>query len=277
MEELDSLYSVKLKDIPLARVEERLQKYHRVLTQELAAKGLKVQFHMWVSDEWFCPDGVPGFALPFYLFNPNVAKIHKQEMGFIEGKNEKEILKLLRHELGHAIDNAFALRKLRDKMEVFGSSKQEYPDYYQPKKHSRNYINYLGDNYAQAHPDEDFAECFAYWLDPDKKEWPQTRGAMLDQKIAAFTELMKHVKKSEQVLTNRWIIDPVRICRKTVREFYRWRKYDITRKHYQIHSQGLGSSAGNPRILPNFRKSETTLIEKNFRYLVKTDQLKYYL
>ena len=38
---------------------------------ELAARGLtRLRPHVWLSTEWFSPDGVPGIALPFYLAQP---------------------------------------------------------------------------------------------------------------------------------------------------------------------------------------------------------------
>ena len=37
---------------------------------ELAGRGLDFRPHFWLSDEWFCPDGVPGIAIPFYLAHP---------------------------------------------------------------------------------------------------------------------------------------------------------------------------------------------------------------
>ena len=34
------------------------------LERELAARGLLFRPHVWISDEWFTPDGVPGIAVP---------------------------------------------------------------------------------------------------------------------------------------------------------------------------------------------------------------------
>lgn len=267
------LYSTKLKNLPLRDVDARLEHYHSILDQELARKKIKMKFHIWVSDEWFCPDGVPGLAIPFYLFNPELMQIQKKELGFVDGKNEKEILKLLRHELGHAVDNAFALRKLRDKSGTFGSSRQDYPDYYQPKKYSRNFIHYLGDHYAQSHPDEDFAETFAYWLDPWLSQWPRFAGSQLRAKITDFEELMSHVQSSQQVLKNKWEIDSVFRNNMTLKEFYRRRKYEFAEKHWRIRAQGPVKMQKSTKLSPR----ETLLIERNVRYLIDTDQLKYYL
>ena len=53
-----------------------------------------------------------------------------------------------------------------------------YSDSYDYQPYSRRYVIHLQDHYAQAHPDEDFAETFAVWLTPDSRweekyrDWP---------------------------------------------------------------------------------------------------------
>ena len=67
-------------------------------------------------------------------------------------------MRILRHEAGHAIDNAYRLRRRRRWRELFGKSSQPYPDYYSPKPYSKRYVLHLDAWYAQSHPVEDFAE-----------------------------------------------------------------------------------------------------------------------
>jgi len=52
---------------------------HRValLYQELEARGLSPKPHIWLSEEWFTPDGVPGFAIPFYLAHPRLSRLER--------------------------------------------------------------------------------------------------------------------------------------------------------------------------------------------------------
>lgn len=144
-------------------VEECIQ----IVQNELKDNGINFKFHSWVSDEWFCPDGISGIAIPFYLLNEDVAKLEKKYIGYIEGQSKEECLKLIRHEVGHAIDNAFNLRDCSKRKELFGSSKLKYPKEYIRKPFSRNYVKHLSENYAQSHPDEDWAETFAVWLTPN--------------------------------------------------------------------------------------------------------------
>ena len=55
------------------------------LYQELENRGLRFRPHTWLSEEWFSPDGVPGFAFPFYLAHPRLAKLERQQMLEVEG------------------------------------------------------------------------------------------------------------------------------------------------------------------------------------------------
>ncbi len=210
-----------LNQWPLYAVEERLAQYKQTLQRELKSYGIAFDFHLWVSDEWFCPDGVPGFALPFYLFNPQLMKIHKYETGAVEGRTEFEILKLMRHELGHAIDNAYGLRKSKERQRVFGSPNREYPEHYNPQIYSRNYVHYLGEGYAQSHPDEDFAETFAFWLDPNRKWRMKNFSKTLTEKINCVDRLMRWVRAQEPVLNNRFRIDPIGKNTTTIGDFYK--------------------------------------------------------
>jgi hypothetical protein len=79
----------------------------------------------------------------------------------VEGGEEDWCMRILRHEAGHAIDNAFRLRRRRRRHEFFGASSKPYPEFYTPKPYSKSYVLHLDSWYAQSHPDEDFAETFA--------------------------------------------------------------------------------------------------------------------
>ena len=137
--------------------------------------------HYWLSDEWFCPDGVPGIAIPFYLAHPRLARLEQAQMLEVEGGTVEWCLKILRHEAGHAIDNAYRLRERRRRRELFGLSSAPYPKYYLPRPYSKSFVMHLDAWYAQSHPDEDFAETFAVWLDPGGDwrsryaDWPARR------------------------------------------------------------------------------------------------------
>ena len=134
---------------------------------ELRGLGLRFRPHFWLSDEWYCPDGVPGVAIPFYLAHPRLARLELAHMLEVEGGTPEWCMRLLRHETGHAIENAYRLRLRRSRQRLFGKSSERYRDYYVPRPYSRRFVVHLEQWYAQSHPDEDFAETFAVWLAPD--------------------------------------------------------------------------------------------------------------
>src|ERR1043165_3053041 len=134
------------------------------LYTELEARQLVFRPHFWLSNEWFTPDGVPGIAVPFYLAHPRLEKLEMDQMLEVEGGTPEWCMRILRHEAGHAIDNAFKLRQRRRRQQIFGPSYKAYPEYYDPKPYSKSFVLHLDSWYAQSHPDEDFAETFAVWL-----------------------------------------------------------------------------------------------------------------
>src|SRR3982751_4746712 len=63
----EELLGVRLCDLKLTVVGTELEARTKRLSAELAKRGLVFRPHVWLSTEWFSPDGVPGFAIPFYL------------------------------------------------------------------------------------------------------------------------------------------------------------------------------------------------------------------
>ena len=88
----------------------------------------------------------------------------------VEGGTPDWCLQILRHEAGHAFDNAYELRQRRRRVRLFGRPSTPYPDFYLPRPYSKSFVLHLDSWYAQSHPDEDFAETFAVWLTPDS-DW----------------------------------------------------------------------------------------------------------
>ena len=93
----------------------------------------------------------------------------------VEGGTPEWCMRILRHEAGHAIDNAYKLRQRRRRQQVFGPSYKAYPQFYDPKPYSKSFVLHLDSWYAQSHPDEDFAETFAVWLNPAVRLAPALR------------------------------------------------------------------------------------------------------
>jgi hypothetical protein len=200
---------------------------------ELEARGLIFRAHFWLSDEWFCPDGAPGVAIPFYLAHPRLARLEQNQMLEVEGGTLEWCLRILRHETGHAIENAFGLRRRRLRRELFGSTVVPYPEHYAPRPHSKSYVINLDSWYAQSHPDEDFAETFAIWLNPASDWRRRYAGWPALRKLEYVESLMQTLVGRAPTVSGCEEIEPLSSIRKTLREHYRHKreKYGVDRPH----------------------------------------------
>lgn len=225
----EALLDLRLCDLPIAIAGSELEPRIAALYDELAARGLTFRPHFWISSEWFTPDGVPGIAIPFYLAHPRLMKLEESQMLEIEGGEAEWCMKILRHEAGHAFDNAYDLRKRRTRLRLFGSPKQDYPDFYLPKPYSKSFVLHLDSWYAQSHPDEDFAETFAVWMTPNSDwrnryhEWPAVK------KLEYLDRLMHDVAGAAPVTRSRREVEPIRSLKRTLRAHYKEK-----REHYGV-------------------------------------------
>src|SRR3954468_16171752 len=134
---------------------------------ELATKGLAFMPTCHVGDEWFVPIGIPAIFVPFFLVHNRLRGLERSMMLEVEGETPEWFMKLMRHEAAHAYSYAFELQKKKRWQQLFGqTTDEETPSFYRPRPFSHSYVVHLDDWYAQAHPDEDFAETFATWLTP---------------------------------------------------------------------------------------------------------------
>lgn len=92
--------------------------------------------------------------------------MHDERTGFVEGAGRAELLRYLRHEMGHVVNYGYRLFEQEEWVQLFGSMDTPYQEEYRPQPFSRQFVQHLPGWYAQKHPDEDFAETFAVWLDP---------------------------------------------------------------------------------------------------------------
>jgi hypothetical protein len=222
----ESLLDVRLADLPLA-IEGRLAERIAQLEQELEAKGLRVRLHYYISDEWFTPDGGTAIAVPFFLAHPRLARLEEAQMLEVEGGDDEWCMRILRHEAGHAIDNAYRLRRRRQRREVFGSPSLPYPEHYVPRPYSKGFVLHLDSWYAQSHPDEDFAETFAVWLTPNSQWRQRYAGWKALAKLEYMDSLMMSLRGREPALDHAEEVDKLSSLRITLRQHYR-RK----RRHY---------------------------------------------
>jgi len=162
----ERLLDMRIRDLGLRLEGTWLEARVDALYHELQQRDIALRPHCWLSDEWFSPRNVPGIAIPFYLAHPRLIRLERSMVLEAEGSTVVECTRILRHEAGHAVQHGYRLHRRAGYQRMFGKSSTKYPTSYRPNPTSRRYVQHLRAYYAQAHPDEDFAETFAVWLTP---------------------------------------------------------------------------------------------------------------
>lgn len=245
---------MRLCDLELTVEESWLVKPIRTVLRELERKDLHLKPHFWLSDDWFCPDGVPGVAIPFYLAHPRLVRLERSEMLTVEGGSYRECVKILRHEIGHAMDHAYNLNRKKKWRQLFGPSSRKYPDYYRPNPASKRYVQHLDYWYAQAHPDEDFAETFAVWLAPRSQWRKRYRSWPAIKKLRYVDELMTGLQGVKPKVRSRRKIDPLRTLKQTIGEYYEEKKERYGTSYPDVYDRELKMVFSDD---PKHKRSET--------------------
>jgi len=190
----------------------------------LARRGLRFRPHVWLSNEWFSPQGVPGVAMPFYLAHPRLRRLERTQMLEVEGGTRDGCLRVLKHECGHALQHAYRLHLRKRWRELFGSTSKEYPEFYRPNPASRRHVQHLRLYYAQSHPDEDFAETFAVWLGPRHRWRKRYAGWPALEKLEYLDTLLSEIADRPAPVRSRKHVDALRTQKQTLAEHYRDRR-----------------------------------------------------
>ena len=214
------LLDMRLCDLKLHIPDSPLAPRIETLYRDLTAKGLRFRPHFWLSDDWFCPDGIPGIAIPFYLAHKRLTRLEKNLTMDVEGGDKQWCMNLLRHETAHALLNAYRLHRRKDWQRAFGNPKKKYPNTYWPRPYDKHFVLNLPNWYAQSHPHEDWAETFAVWLRPNSDwqrryaDWPAIKKLRyVDQLMSELNDLPVRVK-------NRKHSYPLSQLKITLREYY---------------------------------------------------------
>jgi hypothetical protein len=216
-----SLLDVRLCDLDLEIRGTTIDRRLRALSDELSDRGLRFRPHVWLSSEWFSPDGVPGVAIPFYLAHERLMRLEGKMMLRVEGAGERECMRILRHETGHAICTAYRLHYRPSWRRVFGHYSTPYPRAYRPDPASRAHVLHFDSWYAQAHPAEDFAETFAVWLRPNSDWKRQYRNWPAMRKLEYVDRLMHEIGVQPARVRDRRFVEPLPMLTGTLREHYR--------------------------------------------------------
>ncbi len=235
----DQLLDLRLAALPLSLAGTAIEARIAQLRAELEARGLGFPIHFYLSDEWFTPDGVASMAVPFYLAHPRLERLEKAQMLEVEGGEHEWCMRILRHESGHVVDNAYKLQRRRQRREVFGRSTEPYPEFYAPKPYSKSFVMHLDPWYAQSHPVEDFAETFAVWLTPESNWRQRYAGWPALKKLEYMDELMRSLRARRPLVAQTEEVDPLRRMRKTLRQHYRRKRTHYGVDHPKFYDRDL--------------------------------------
>jgi hypothetical protein len=264
----EELLGLRFRDLRLSHRTGPLADDIEQLYETLERRGIRFRPHVWLSTEWFSPDGVPGIAVPFYAAHPRLTRLERRMKGEAEGGNRHWRQRILRHEAGHALDTAFALRRRTDWRTTFGRASKPYPSDYSVRPASRRFVQHLGHWYAQSHPTEDFAETFAVWLQPKARWRREYAGWPALRKLEYVDRLMAEIAGTRPRNRDRTIVAPISDNRRSLREHYR-RSYsaeDLSERRYDgwlqrvfvprvVDSDGLAASVFLREIGPKLRRT----------------------
>ncbi len=235
----DELLNLRVCELPLSIKGSWLEDCVQELYQELQDKGIKFRPPCYLADEWLTPDQEPVIGIPFFLAHPALIKLEKKMIIEVEGGNKAWCMKLLRHETGHAINYAYKLYKRKKWNHFFGRFSQEYGDTYRFRPYSKSFVKHLENYYAQYHPDEDFAETFAVWLNPDVDWRNQYKGWKAIEKLIYVDAIMGEIKGKEALEKKGkkyWQASKMRIALKT---FYKKKRHSYAEEFPDFHDSNL--------------------------------------
>jgi hypothetical protein len=198
-----TLASTPIRDLGLKLEGTPLETVIAEFQQELETVGIrKVKPHFYLATEWVVHDDTIAIGIPFYLARSDLTDFHAEWDGHLEGVGRTELLRYLRHEMGHVVNYAYQLYNREDWVKLFGSMTQPYEDEYRPEPFSRRFVVHLPGWYAQKHPDEDWAETFAVWMTPGL-DWRKAYAAWPDalRKLEYCDQLLLALRDQEPLVT----------------------------------------------------------------------------
>ena len=173
---------------------------------------------------------MPGIAIPFYLAHPRLAKLELAQMLEVEGGDPESCLQHPAPRSGpRDRQRLSAAPPARRGGGCSAIRRSPYPEYYTPKPYSKSFVQHLDHWYAQSHPDEDFAETFAVWLDPQSMWATRYAGWPAQRKLEYMDRLMRELARTRPRVTSKRQVDPLPRLRKTLGEHYRKK-----REHYGL-------------------------------------------
>ena len=218
-----NLASTPIRDLGLTIEGTRLEPIVDEFKKELALVGIqRLRPRFYLSTEWGVAFDTVAIGIPFYLARPDLTQLHAERHGHVEGFSPTDILRYLRHEMGHVVNYGYRLYEEPEWINLFGSITQPYVEEFRPAPFSRRYVRHLPGWYAQKHPDEDWAETFAVWMTPgvDWRTEYADRPAVL-AKLNYCERALSRLREVDPVVTRDTTDEEVSQINYSLDQFYR--------------------------------------------------------
>ncbi len=270
-----TLLNTRICDLKLDLEQTLLYRCIHKLYSELEARKIQFKppfYFTCAGDEWGCPDRIPIMGIPFHLADNRLTRIER-EMGYTR-YDKRDLMILLRHETGHVINYAYELYDEPEWCDIFGDFYATYPTNFRFKFNpfSKSYVRSQGDPkyYAQAHPDEDFAETFAVWLTPRSNWRTVYKKSPSIKKLEYVDRVMKRIRNKKSHVAIGPLDSPYHSKTYTLIEYYGEVLDNFKDKALGLYDEDLRrifytASNGHRRTLP-----AKDLIRKNRRFLIET-------
>jgi hypothetical protein len=218
-----NLWATPIRDLGLTISGTPLQPIIEEFREELRQAGItRVRPRFYLSTEWGVAFETIAIAIPFYLARPDLTALHAERVGLVEGFDRADILRYLRHEMGHVVNYAYRLYDEEEWVKQFGSITQPYGEEYRPEPFSRRYVRHLPGWYAQKHPDEDWSETFAVWMTPGL-DWRAEYGGwpVAAAKLQYCDRIMQALRDRDPVVTSAELDEDVAEIEYSLGHYYR--------------------------------------------------------
>jgi hypothetical protein len=218
-----NLWATPIRDLGLTIAGTPLQPIIEEFREELRQAGItRVRPRFYLSTEWGVAFETIAIAIPFYLARPDLTALHAERVGLVEGFDRADILRYLRHEMGHVVNYAYRLYDEEEWVKQFGSITQPYGEEYRPEPFSRRYVRHLPGWYAQKHPDEDWSETFAVWMTPGL-DWRAEYGGwpVAAAKLQYCDRTMQALRDRDPVVTSAELDEDVAEIEYSLGHYYR--------------------------------------------------------
>lgn len=165
-----TLESTRVCDLGLSIEKSQFAPLIRTLHRELAAKRLGLRPHFYLSNEYGCVERTANVGLLWVDALDQIPALWRKYR--VRARDAAILLRILRHEAGHAFGYVHRLYRRADFRRLFkvrGHFFRSYPDgdWTPSPRHQAGFRRGEWINLrAMKHPDEDFAITFQTWLNP---------------------------------------------------------------------------------------------------------------